>query len=188
MSFSFGARKRTAIQQKALDAASNSKSGANRCLTNGEAVVPPGICDAECGRADRCMSRVRECGRLLMRESLTVLRIRSWKLTLQHGNAAAGRVDVGRDAQRTHAESAVFPGRAHRSADRHDAGRVHADGKEEVFPRVLSRCRSHRVLDDQGVDVKGPGHGCAAVRRTLRAQDDSCFLCEALGISKGAYV
>lgn len=79
---------------------------------------------------------------------LTVLHLRGRKLALQHGNAAAGRVDVGRDAQRAHAKSPVFPGWADRSRDRHDAGRVHADGNEEVFSRVLSLSRSHHVLDD----------------------------------------
>lgn len=82
-----------------------------------------------------------------MRYPLTVLRLRSWKLTLQHWNAAAGRVDVGRDAQRAHTESPVFPGWAHLSGDRHHARRVHADGNKEVFSRMFSWSRSHRVLD-----------------------------------------
>lgn len=124
---------------------SDPETAANRWLTNRKTVVSPGICDAEGGRADRCMSRVRECRRLLMRYSLTVLRLRSWKLSLQHGNAAAGRVDVGRDAQRANTESPVFPGWTHRSGDRHYARRVHADGDEEV--RMLRRSRAHRVLD-----------------------------------------
>lgn len=83
-----------------------------------------------------------------MRYSLTVLCLRSWKLTLQHGNAAAGRVDVGRDAQRANAESPIFPGRAHRSGDRHYAGRVHADGNKEVLSWMLSWSGSHRILDN----------------------------------------
>lgn len=119
----------------------------NRWLTNRKTVVSPGVCDAEGGRAGRCMSRVWDCGRLLMRYSLTVLRLRSWKMTLQHGNAAAGGVDVGRDAQRTHTESPVFPGWAHRSGDRHHARRVHADGNKKVFPWVFSLSRSHHVFD-----------------------------------------
>lgn len=82
-----------------------------------------------------------------MRYPLTVLRLRSWKLTLQHGDAAAGRVDVGRDAQRANTESPVFPGRTHRCGDRHDARRVHAEGNEEVLSRVLSCSRPHRILD-----------------------------------------
>lgn len=120
---------------------------ANRWLTNGKTVVSPGICDAEGGRADRCMSRVRQCGRLLMGYPVTVLHLCCRKLALQHGNAAAGRVDVGRDAQRAHAESPVFPGWADRSGDRHHAWRVHADGEKEVFSRVLSLHRSPDVLD-----------------------------------------
>lgn len=108
----------------------------------------PGVCDAEGGRADRCVSRVRERRRLLVRQPVTELRLRRRELALQHGDAAAGRVDVGGDAQRAHAEGAALPGRAHRSRDRHDARRVHADGDEEVFPRMVGRCRTHRVLDD----------------------------------------
>lgn len=141
---------------------------ANRWLTNRKTVVSPGVCDAEGGRADRCVSRVRESRRLLMRYSLTVLRLRSWKLTLQHGDAAAGRVDVGRDAQRANTESPVFPGRTHRSGDRHYARRVHADGNKEVLSWMLNRSRSHRILDYQRIDVKRPRHGCAADKWSLR--------------------
>lgn len=146
-----------------------SRARGQQVLTNRKTVVSPGICDAEGGRADRCMSRVRECGRLmvLMRYPVTVLCLRSREVTLQHGNAAAGRVDVGRDAQRTNAESPRFPGRTHRSADRHHARRVHADGDEEVLSRVLRRSRSHRVLDYQRVDIERPRHDCAAVEVTV---------------------
>lgn len=82
-----------------------------------------------------------------MRYPLTVLCLRSWKLTLQHGNAAAGRVDVGRDAQRANTESPSFPGWAHRSGDRHYARRMHADGNKEVLSGMLNWSRSHRILD-----------------------------------------
>lgn len=111
-------------------------------------MVSPGVRDAEGGRADRRVCGVRHGRGLLVRDSLTVLRLGSWKLTLQHGNAAPGGVEVGRDAQRAHAESAVLPGRTHRSRDCHDAGRVHADGNEEVLSRMLGRSGSHRILDD----------------------------------------
>lgn len=82
-----------------------------------------------------------------MRNSVTVLRLCSCELSLQQRDAAAGRVDVGRNAEWTNAESPSFPGRAHGSGDRHDARRVHADGNEEVLCRVFSWSRSHSVLD-----------------------------------------
>lgn len=148
-------------------------------LTNREAVVPPRVCDAEGGRADRCMSRVRE-RRGLLGYPVTELSLHPCKLTLQHGDAAARGLDVGRDAEWAHAESPAFPGGAHRSADRYHARGVHADGQKEVLSRRLCRSRSHRVLDDQRVNVEGLGHDCAG------GQEDGCFSCEALGISRGA--
>lgn len=117
-------------------------------LTNRKAVVPPRVCDAEGGRADRCVSRVRVQRGLLLGYPLTELSLHPWKLTLQHRDAAARRLDVGRDAEGAHAESAAFPGGAHRSGDPYHARRVHADGQEEVLPRRLCRSRSHRILDD----------------------------------------
>lgn len=114
-------------------------------LTHRQTVVSPGICDAEGGGADRCMSRMRERGGLLLCQPLTVLRLCSRELTLQHGNSAAGRVDVGCDAQRAHAESAGLSGRAHRRCDRHHARGVHADWDQEVW--MLGRSRSHRILN-----------------------------------------
>lgn len=124
-----------------------SRDSRKHVLTNRETMVSPGICDAEGGRADRCMSRVSECRRLLMCYSLTILWLCSWKLSLQHGNAAAGRVDVGCDAQWTNTESPIFPGGAHGSGDSHYARRVHADWNKEVLSWMLSWSRSHRILD-----------------------------------------
>lgn len=115
-------------------------------LTDRQTVVPPGVCDAERGRADRCVCGVRESRALVVRNPLTELRLCSGELGLEHRDAGAGRVYVGRDAQRTHAEGAVLPGGAHGGRNRHDAGRVHrADGDEKVLRGVLG---SHRVLND----------------------------------------
>jgi len=107
-------------------------------------VVSPRVRDAERGRADRRVARVRERRWLVMRYPVAVLRLHARKLALQHRNAATGRVQVRRDAQRADAEGARLPGRTHR----------HAEGDEEVLARVLrgsgsgSRSRSDRVLDD----------------------------------------
>lgn len=63
--------------------------------------------------------------------------LRSRELTLQHRNAAAGRVEMGRDANRADTESTGLPGWAHRRVDRHHGGRMHADGDEEVLSGML---------------------------------------------------
>ena len=128
-------------------------------LTYGEAVVPPGICDAVGGGADRCLSRVRNGGGRVVANPVAVLRLRAGKLTFKHGDAAARRVDVGRDAHGTHAEGPALPGRAGGRADAQHTRGMHADGDEEVPHRMLHRCGAHGVLDDQRVDVEGPRHG-----------------------------
>lgn len=148
-------------------------------LTNRKAVISPGIRDAEGGRADRRVSRMRQRRRLLLlllRYPLTELCLHTWKLALQDRDAAARRLDVRRDAQRAHAERAVLPGGTHRRSDRHYARGVHADGKQKVLRRTLGRAGSHRVLDDQGVDVEGPGHGCAAEERSHQSAGRRPFL------------
>lgn len=66
-------------------------------LTNRQAVVSPGIRDAEGGRADRRVSRMRQRRRLLLlllRYPLTELRLHTWKLALQDRDATARRLDV----------------------------------------------------------------------------------------------
>lgn len=111
-------------------------------LTGGEAVVPPRVCEG--GRADRCVSRVRERRSMLLGYPVTVLRLQPcWEVALERGDAAARGLDVRRDAQRAHAESPALPG----GARRHHARGVHADGEEEVSCQVLGRPGSDRVLD-----------------------------------------
>lgn len=135
----------------------------NRWLTYGETVVPPGVCDAVGGRADRCVSWVCQSWRLLMGYSLAILCFCSRELTLQHMNAAAWRVDVGRDAQRADTKSPTLPWRAHRRGDSHYAWRVHAEGDKEVLPRMLRWPRSHHILDYQRVNIEGPRHCCTVI-------------------------
>ena len=122
-------------------------------------MVPPGICDAVGGSADRCLSRVRNGGGRVVANPVAVLRLRAGKLTFEHGDAAARRVDVGRDAHGTHAEGPALPGRAGGRADAQHTRGMHADGDEEVPHRMLRRRGAHGVLDDQRVDVEGPRHG-----------------------------
>lgn len=94
-----------------------------------------------------------------MRYPLAELRLCTGELSLQHRDPTARRMDVGRDAQRTYAESAGFPGRTHRSRDSHHGRGVHTDGEEEVLCGMLRGSGSHRVLDDERIDVERPRHG-----------------------------
>lgn len=120
-------------------------------------MVPPGVCDAVGGRADRRVSWVRKRLVLRVSEPVAVLRVPALELGLQQRDAAPGRVDVRGDAERADAESAALPGGTRGRGDTHHPGGVHAERKEEVWPAVLvHRCWSCCVFDDQGVDVEGP--------------------------------
>lgn len=69
---------------------------------------------------------------------------------------------------------------------------MHADGEEEVLSGMLvKRYGSHRVLDNQRVDIKGSRHGCRTISGQsvlVLAQDVDRFSSEALRISEGPYV
>ena len=52
-------------------------------------MVPPGICDAVGGSADRCLSRVRKSGGRMVANPVAVLCLRTGKLTFKTGDAAA---------------------------------------------------------------------------------------------------
>lgn len=70
-------------------------------------------------------------------------------------------VQVRSDAERAHAESAAFAGRAARPGHRHHQRGWHAQRDEEIRPWVRFRQRGsgpRGVLDDERVDIEGARH------------------------------